>query len=116
MSYCKSSDVRLIVSTDLEDHEIDDLIPLADSDLDDLLQGASMTDIQKKNCSMRLTAIMIANRIPRKESIAGIVTDWTDQIATWQAYVDEKVGLAAAGGAVQGKVVSSSYSTITDDD
>lgn len=115
MVYCTHADVRLIIDTDLEDSEITSLIVFSDSDLDDLLQGASMTDTQKQKCSMRLCAISIAQRQPVKESTGDLTLDFSGQISGWQRYVDEKVALALASGLHSGKVAVSSYSEIDED-
>jgi hypothetical protein len=115
MVYCTPADVRLIIDTDLSDDELTSLIVFSDSDLDDLLQGASMTDTQKKKCSMRLCAIAVAGRQPVKESTGDLSLDYSGQTAEWQAYVDRYVSLALASGQKKGKVTASTYSEINED-
>lgn len=88
----------------------------ADSDLDDMLEGASMTDTQKTKCSMRLAAIAAANRAPRKETTSDLSLDYSGQIEEWKQYVDDQVAKAKAEGETEGKVVSSSYVEIDEDD
>lgn len=94
MAYCKSSDVRLLIRTDLEDDEIEDLIALGDSDLDDLLGGASMTATQKKKCSMRLAAAAIADREPASFSMGKVRIDNYDRAQRWRKYVNRQVARA----------------------
>jgi len=115
LAYCLASDVRLIIDTDLTNDELTSLIVFSDSDLDDALQGASMTAVQKQKCSMRLCAIAAANRAPRKEGTGDLQLDYSGQIAEWKRYVDSAVALAKAAGATEGKIVVSSYSSIDED-
>lgn len=116
MVYCTPADVRLIIDTDMEDSEITSLIVFSDSDLDDLLQGATMSAVQKQKCSMRLCAIAAANRAPRKESTSDLQLDYSGQIMQWQSYVDGAVALAKSSGETEGKVMASSYQEIDEDD
>lgn len=94
MGYCKSADVRLVIQTALEDHEIDDLIELADTDLDEKLGGASLSDNLKKQCSMMLTAIMIAERTPQTYSIGSIRISQGPRIENWRKRVNRIVARA----------------------
>jgi len=87
MTYCNASDVRLLIHTNLTDDEIDDLIPLADSDLDDMLGGASITTTQKKKGSMRGTAIMIAERSPTTYTAGSTRVDYSQRTTEWRNYV-----------------------------
>lgn len=94
MAYCAVTDVKVLIDTDLTDNQITSIIALADNELDQLLGGASMTATQKKTCSMMLSAIMIAQRQPRKESLAGASLDWSGRITEWQRYVKQAVSRA----------------------
>ena len=94
MAYCTPAQVRLLIATDLSDENLTELITLADSDLDDKLSGQTMSDVQKTKCSMRLAAVMVAQRQPRKESIAGATLDWGSRITEWQRYVKQAVSRA----------------------
>ena len=91
MAYCLPSDVRLLIHTDLEDTEIEDLIREADVELDGMLGGASMSSDLKKYCSKRLTAIVIARRDPVQYSLGGIRVDYGERIRDWNREVKRKV-------------------------
>ena len=90
MPYCLYQDVRLLVDTALEDEEIEDLIELADEDLDDLLDGASMTNKLKKACSMRLTACMIVENQPQSLKMGGLSMNYGDRAKGWRKWVHLK--------------------------
>lgn len=92
MAYCTPAQVRLLIATDLSDENLTELITLADSDLDDKLAGQTMSDVQKTKCSMRLAAVMVAQRAPVKESLSGASLDWGDRVKEWQNYVAEQIG------------------------
>ena len=91
MAYCLPSDVRLLIHTDLEDSEIEDLIREADAELDEMLGGASMSSDLKKYCSKRLAAITIARREPAQYSLGNIRVDYGKRVAWWSSEVKRKV-------------------------
>ena len=91
MPYCLHQDVRLLVDTALEDEEIEDLIELADEELDGLLGGASMSNQMKKACSMRLTAIMIVENQPESIRMGGLSMKYVDCATRWRKWVNLKV-------------------------
>ena len=94
MVYCDYDAVRLLVDTALSDANITSLIALADDDLDDLLDGASMSSALKKACSMRLTACMIVENQPESIRMGGISMKWSDRAAKWRRWVHLKVAKA----------------------
>lgn len=87
MAYAKPSDVRLLIQTDLKDDELEDLIALADDELDQRLGGATMGTDQKKNCSMRLAAVTVAQRGPASYSIGSVRVQQGDRVEKWERYV-----------------------------
>lgn len=64
MPYSEPDDVRLLINTSLQDDQIGSLIQMADDDLDEMTEGVTLNAADKKACSMRLAAIMIAERQP----------------------------------------------------
>lgn len=94
LAYCTASDVRLLVHTSLSDSDIESLIALADAELDSMLGGASMSTTQKKNCSMRLTAVMIVASQPRREKVGDLVFEYADRVGEWRRYVRRQVARA----------------------
>ncbi len=62
MAYCTQSDVRLLITTSIEDADITSLITHAQEDLDSMLGGTTFDTAQKKIATMRLTAALILER------------------------------------------------------
>jgi hypothetical protein len=108
--YCLPSDVRLLIASDLTDTQLTWIITRVDVDLDNLLDGAAMTDDLKRNCSMRLTAIVAAGyQKAETDVIGGPSSNQGGCIAEWQKYVDDKVAFAKGevnGKRIVGKVVT----------
>lgn len=94
MAYCTADDVKLLIRTNLSDANITSLIAQADADLDDMLGGASMSTTLKKSCSMRLTAIMIAQRQPTSSRILGASVTYGDRVKQWKQEVKNRVAKA----------------------
>lgn len=99
-----------MISTEKNDLELTRLIADADLDLDDRLNGAAMDSTIKRFCSMRLTAIVIA------QSQRGVYSDKpaNDSTTEWQNYVDEKVEAAKTIRPRHAKVVT--YSQLHEDE
>jgi hypothetical protein len=112
VGYCIPSDVRLLIASDLTDAQLTALIATADTDLTDMLSGASMTPGLKRNCSMRLTAIVAAQFGKSvTDEIGGPSSSQGGSIAEWKAYVDEKVYGEIQGKKRVGKVVVHQHCT-----
>lgn len=94
MPYSSPIDARLLVDTALTNEQIESLIELADSDLDDLLGSASMSTILKKQCSMRLTACMIVENQPSSVKMGGLSMEYQDRATKWRKWVFNKVAKA----------------------
>jgi len=94
MAYCSADDVRLLVDTALTDGNIDSLIAFADDDLDNLLDGASMSSALKQACSMRLTACMIVENQPESIRMGGLSMKYQDRSKRWRKWVHLKVAKA----------------------
>jgi hypothetical protein len=112
MGYCNASDVRVLIETELVDEVIENLIVLADADLDRMLGGTTADASFKKKASMYLTAAMIADGGPPSYTVGNIRIDMGKQAASWRAQVKESVEEARAGSAV---IKSSVYQKIDED-
>lgn len=92
--YCDASDVKLIIATELESYDIEELIDMADRDLDKRLGGASLDTDLKKDCSMMLTAIKIAERTPQTYSIGSIRISQGARIENWRKSANKIIARA----------------------
>lgn len=94
MVYSVAADVKTLITTDLSDSAITSIIGDADVDLDDRLncEGVVMASTIKKFCSMRLAAIVIAQK-QRTEirSQDGETTELGWNIKEWNLYVTDKI-------------------------
>ena len=109
MPYCTDEEVKILIETSLEGHEIETLIALADADLDRMLGGTSMETSLKKKCSMMLSAAMISDKEPGSYSVGGVRIDQSKRAENWRSQVREIVASAKAGRAV---IKSSKYQHI----
>jgi len=94
MAYCTATEVKYLINTSLDDTSIGNLIAIADADLDAMLDGASMSVTLKKGCSMRLTAVMIAQRQPQTQRIGEYSDSWGERIREWRSWVNRRVARA----------------------
>lgn len=92
--YCTAPDVKVLIETTLDDEVIEELIDLADANLDEKLGGASLSTILKKRCSMMLTAAMIAERMPQTYSVGSIRISQGPRIENWRRSVNRTVASA----------------------
>jgi hypothetical protein len=95
--YCLPEDVKELIFTELNDQEIISIIKDADGDLDDKLQGATMNDFNKRQCSRRLAAVTIAQK--QRTEIKYDVNNYQknsfdNNVKEWLQYVDDKVSRA----------------------
>jgi hypothetical protein len=97
MPYSQPSDVKKLINTDLTEAELAAVIVDADADLDDRLDGSSMTADNKRQCSMRLAAIMIAQQQRTIFRSSGEYQQGGYSIREWQRYVNNKVTKAQGG-------------------
>jgi hypothetical protein len=92
MPYCEPIHVKDLINTDLDDADLARKIVRADADLDDRLNGFTMTAFNKQECSARLTAIMIAqNQRSVFKNTGDLKIVNSGNIHEWQTYVDEKI-------------------------
>ena len=112
MAYCKSSDVKILVETTLDDELIEELIEISDADLDSMLGGSSLGTQLKKRCSMMLTAATIAEKYPRSYTVGSARIDMGTKIRDWRSQVRDIVARVKAGRAV---IKSSKYQHIDED-
>lgn len=94
MVYCVAADVRLIIHTDLVDTDIEKLVVFSDEELDQKLGGASLSTDLKKNCSMMLTAMKIAERTPEAYSIGSVRMQHGKRAVNWRRSVNKIVARA----------------------
>ena len=94
MAYSTATEVKYLINTSVADATITNMITIADAELDTLLDGSSMSDNSKKGCSMRLTALMLAQRDPEIRRFGGTDFEMKQRLADWKAYVDEQVRMA----------------------
>ena len=106
MAYCKPADVRLHIDTEMEPGEIEDLIVLADEDLDIRLGSHTLTDDLKKSCSALLTAVMIADKQPKTYGAGTVrISHGEARVTRWLNKVEVIVAQATSS---RGAVVKSS--------
>jgi hypothetical protein len=94
LPYSIPRDVRHLITTELDDDEVARIIWEVDRDLDDRISRGSMNLRNKKYCSMRLAAIVIAQQ--QRGSYSQIYTD-NRSIAEWRREVNSKI-LNSQGG------------------
>ncbi len=91
MTSCTAADVRLLVDTSLEDTQIDSLITLSETDLDDMLQGSTMTTELRRLCTILLTASLVAEQTPKTKAVGELTIEYGNNPKTWRLRVAEKV-------------------------
>ena len=84
MANCDPQDVKLLISTELEPNEIQDLIAIADNRITRMLGGGSLSTANKKEASMMLTAAMIAERSPGSYRVGDVTVDNQGRAKTWR--------------------------------
>ncbi len=89
MSYCKPSDVLLIIDSGMDPDEIEDLITLADDDLDKMSAGVTLDEADKKKGSMYLAAIMIAEKQPTSYTVGTARVTHDGRAERWRAKVQD---------------------------
>ena len=89
MAYCTATDVRLIIETSMETDDITSLIILADDEVDEMAEGVTLSDVDKKRCSMYLTAIMIAEKQPSSYTVGSVRINMKDRSARWLKKVQD---------------------------
>ena len=67
------------------------MITIADAELDAMLGGSSMASNVKKGCSMRLTALMLAQRDPEIRNLGGTNMVFQSRMTAWRKYVEDRV-------------------------
>jgi len=112
VAYCNASDVRVLIETKLEDEVIENIIALADADLDRMLGGAAADDSFKKKGSMYLAAAIIADKGPSSYTVGNIRIDMGAKARDWRAQVKASVEEARAGSSV---IKGSIYQHIDED-
>jgi hypothetical protein len=95
MAYCAPADVKKLINTDLNDTELQAIIADADQDLDDELDGATMTEANKKYCSARLVAIVIGQQQRSIFKADGSTSQGGYSVREWKKEVKEKIGKAS---------------------
>lgn len=111
MSYCIPADVRLHIDTEMLTDEIEDLITLADEDLDTRLGGHTLSDNLKKTCSALLTAVMIADKQPKTYGAGSVrISHGEARVNRWLQKVEGII--AQATSSRSSKVKSSTYRKI----
>jgi len=88
MPYCTSSDVRLIINTDLTDAEITTLIETSDAYIEKLLGTQSSEDKLIKRLSMILTAKTIKTRQPQSYAVGDYSEAAGNVLEVWEREVD----------------------------
>lgn len=89
--YCTNAQVKYIINTDVDTGDIDNMITLADGELDIMLGGRSMGTNGKAYCSSRLVAIALANRDPETYTVGSQQTNMGSRVRRWQVEVDRRV-------------------------
>lgn len=87
--YCTPSDVRLIIHTALDEDDLSRLIVEADTELDELATGLTLSADEKRQCSRLLVAITISNRMPKSYTIGSARIDQGDRVKKWKAKLAE---------------------------
>jgi len=95
--YSMPSDVRKLINTDLADDQLAQIISDVDHDLDDRLKPAVMSVENKKQCSMRLAAIVVAQQQRTIFRSDGTYQQGGYSITEWQRYVNQKIRDAQGG-------------------
>ena len=67
------------------------MIVVADAELDAMLDGSSMSSNSKKGCSIRITALMLAQRDPELRTLGSVNMSFSKRMDAWQKYVDDRV-------------------------
>lgn len=91
MAYCTATEVRYVVHTGLGDLALGNLIAIVDKDLDDRLEGYTLSADLKKICSMLLTAILVRRRDPKAYTAGLAKIQYGDDLDDWQAWVDRVI-------------------------
>ena len=94
MAYSTATEVKYIINTSVADATITNMITIADAELDNMLNGSTMDSNVKKGCSMRLTALMLAQRDPEIRRFGGTDFEMKQRLTDWKTYVDEQVRMA----------------------
>jgi hypothetical protein len=105
MGYCNASDVRILIETKLVNEVLENIIVLADAEVDRLLGGATAGDSFKKKASMYLAAAIVADKGPPSYTVGNIRVDMGAKAREWRAQVKADIEEARAGSAVIKKSV-----------
>lgn len=101
MAHSTNAQVLYLINTSVSTGDIDNMITLADAELDALLGGASMDANLLALCSARLVAIMLAGRDPNARSVGGSEMDFGQRVNQWRRFVDQQVRIATKDIRVQ---------------
>ena len=69
MTYCTTSDVRIIINTKLTDDQITSIIETSDAQIDKRIGAQDASDKLIKKLSMLLTAHTIKSRYPQSQAL-----------------------------------------------
>lgn len=91
MAYSSETEVQYLINTSVGASDISAMITIADAELDLMLNGSSMSSNAKKGCSMRITALMLAQRDPELRTLGSVNMSFQSRLTAWQKYVDARV-------------------------
>lgn len=98
MGYAKVEDVRAIVDTDMEDHEINDLIDESDAFIDLMVVGAGA--IVLRAVSRTWTAYKVMRKDPASQRIGPYSEDRAENLKLLKAEYEDLLAAAEAAGGV----------------
>lgn len=107
MGYCNVEDVQAVVDTDMETHEIQDLIDETDVFMDLKLNTGSLGDMVKRAISRTWTAYRVMLKDPASETLDGHSESRAVNLKRLEAMYKEMIVDASTSGGIVFKMTSS---------
>jgi len=110
--YCKSSDVKMWITTSVDDELIEELIDQASGEIDKRIGAQSTSDVSvKKLCALIVAYGMMLQR-PQSETLGERRVDRGKTLELWMNEIERLYRLCSTSGSI---IKSSSYRVIDED-
>jgi len=107
MSYCNVEDVQAVVDTDMETHEIQDLIDEVDALIPTKIDVAGVNSKILRAISRTWTAYRVMLKDPASESLDGHSESRAENLKRYEAMYKEMLDDASTAGGIVFKMTSS---------